>query len=959
MAKRKVQLFIGDRPVDLSDNSLILYNYQMDDLTNPAAVKNSYSQQVTLPGTANNNLLFGEIFRLDTVRLDLYGDSYTGAGFIPWRRTPFVIYDESGQIMENGYMRLDQVNRAGANVSYTVSLFGGLGSFIYSLMYDNDGNKLSLADLDYLGTKDTEHELDFIINATTVAEAWSCLGRTQVQSDLKKWNVINFAPAYNGLPSDFDASKALMKLTDGNYLASEDQNYRTKGGYTLVTLPKEYSEWDVKDLRSYHQRPVISMKAILSAIARESNNGGYYVDLSAITSERLFPALDKMWVTCPMLSNETFKSDSLPDMIPIVDNSPSVPVLGNKVGAYDLDLPPAMDDVEVNVKLENVKLHYYSSSVFDFMSGALSSRSAVVHGSDNWNAVSIGLWAEGYNGMTHVASSSLHVFHNMKLRSSEATILKTMAGGLNKISEIVTHDKSFKCTDKEAVSGAIEKLSLSGSNISQVMVYVRIVTFMEDNAGAISNVVVQTSRGSNNIIPVWNAANCGADYVFADRGCQLSAKVSATYFTESKTLSGRMVTKKRLLGFSGTPADYLLSFCKIFGLYLLCDRSEKRIKVCRRNDLYEDETLDLTKRVDLSQGINIRPLAVESKWYDFALSCVGGAFADGYKSKYGAEYGGQSADTGYGFNSDRFDVMSGNIFKGAASVLENSPYNNTLLWHPVMRGYSITNQIPAVFADGGSTYVLWGTDADGQEQTLTKEIARPSASSSSFRYYNNKYRGYDYDGAAKLQLHDAGNKGIKGENVLVYYTGKVTYDGFGLSDDTAMMAELNNGTMCWELFYGRGSRELELPLFSGYLTDGAKILQSLDFGRPDEIGVPGIAYPAGTTIYDKMWKRYFNDRYNVDSQIKVMTCKVNLKGLDVGYGLLRKFYWFENSLWVMNKNSNYSITTDDFVEVELVQVRDKDAYTHGQTTGLSISLAPSEVKPAEALGGSKSADVKI
>lgn len=740
MAKRKVQLFIGDRPVDLSDNSLILYNYQMDDLKNPAAVKNSYSQQVTLPGTANNNLLFGEIFRLDTVRLDLYGESYTGAGFIPWRRTPFVIYDETGQIIENGYMRLDQVNRAGANVSYTVSLFGGLGSFIYSLMYDDDGNKLSLADLDYLGTKDTEHELDFIINSTTVAEAWSCLGRTQVQSDLKKWNVINFAPAYNGVPSDFDASKAVMKLTDGNYLASEEQNYKTKGGYTLVTLPKEYSEWDVKDLRSYHQRPVISMKAILSAIARESNNGGYYVDLSAVTSERRFPALDKMWVTCPMLSNETFKSDSLP---------------------------------------------------------------------------------------------------------------------------------------------------------------------------------------------------------------------------ASKTMSGRMVTKKRLLGFSGTPADYLLSFCKMFGLYLLCDRNEKLIKVCRRNDLYEDETLDLTKRVDLSKNINIRPLAVESKWYDFALQCVGGAFADGYKSKYGAEYGGQSADTGFGFNSDRFDVMSGNIFKSAASVLENSPYNNTLLWHPVMRGYSITNQIPSVFADGGSTYILWGTDADGQEQTLTKEIARPSASSSSFRYYNNKYRGYDYEGAVKLQLHDAANKGIKGENVLVYYTGKVTYDGFGLSDDTAMMAELNNGVMCWELFYGRGSRELELPVFSRYLTDGVKILHSLDFGRPDEIGVPGIAYPAGTTIYDKMWRQYFNDRYNVDSQIKVMTCKVNLKGLDVGYGLLRKFYWFENSLWVMNKISNYSLTTDDFVEVELVQVRYKEAYTNGQTMGLSISLAPSEVKPVEALGDSKSADVKI
>lgn len=103
----------------------------------------------------------------------------------------------------------------------------------------------------------------------------------------------------------------------------------------------------------------------------------------------------------------------------------------------------------------------------------------------------------------------------------------------------------------------------------------------------------------------------------------------------SKTMSGRMVTKKRLLGFSGTPADYLLSFCKMFGLYLLCDRNEKLIKVCRRNDLYEDETLDLTKRVDLSQNINIRPLAVESKWYDFALQCVGGLLPMGTSQNMG------------------------------------------------------------------------------------------------------------------------------------------------------------------------------------------------------------------------------------------------------------------------------------------------------------------------------------
>ena len=49
--RRKIRLYIGDSEVDLSTDSLVLMNYKADDLNNPAIVKNSYSQQVTLPST--------------------------------------------------------------------------------------------------------------------------------------------------------------------------------------------------------------------------------------------------------------------------------------------------------------------------------------------------------------------------------------------------------------------------------------------------------------------------------------------------------------------------------------------------------------------------------------------------------------------------------------------------------------------------------------------------------------------------------------------------------------------------------------------------------------------------------------------------------------------------------------------------------------------------------------------
>ena len=61
-----------------------------------------------------------------------------------------------------------------------------------------------------------------------------------------------------------------------------------------------------------------------------------------------------------------------------------------------------------------------------------------------------------------------------------------------------------------------------------------------------------------------------------------------------------------------------------------------------------------------------------------------------------------------------------------------------------------------------------------------------------------------------------------------------------------------------------------------------------------------------------------------------MRCRVNFGGIQVGQNLLRKFYYFDNSIWVLNKISNYSLTTYDPVECEFVQVQDKNNYLNGQ-----------------------------
>ena len=129
--RTKVKLYIEGLQADLDESSFLLLNYTAEDLSNPTVVKNSFSRQITLKGTANNDAIFGNIYRND--RSTVYGSPYTGPNFDPTRKTSFVIYNDYNEILESGYLKLDEVVTTRKRHDYKVTLFGGLGSFLYGL----------------------------------------------------------------------------------------------------------------------------------------------------------------------------------------------------------------------------------------------------------------------------------------------------------------------------------------------------------------------------------------------------------------------------------------------------------------------------------------------------------------------------------------------------------------------------------------------------------------------------------------------------------------------------------------------------------------------------------------------------------------------------------------------------------------------------------------------------------
>ena len=915
--RRRIELYIGNMRVDVGGESFILFNYAMTDLTEPAAVKNSYSQQVTLPGTPQNNRIFGSFFRLD--RRVQFNGTYTGVSFDPSRKTPFTIYGETGEILESGYVKLEQVLQSSGDVQYTVTLYGGLGSFFYALTYNEEGDKRTLADLDYLGTANSDTELDFKINAATVQEAWDA---ESDPDNPTKWDVVNFAPAYNGIPDgDFDASKALAtpsKTGLAPNITKDGKNYvPSASGYVVVNLSDEHDEWAAKDLRSYLQRPVFSMESFFRAICKPENNGGYEVDLSDLDIDNRTPPYTNVWMTLPLLTELTQGTES------------DAAVLGQSsaTAGFDVMTWTVQGDVPAGSKV-SAEVAFIPKFIMpsDAGTGTLASSRQVISGNfliAEETAIFIQLLAYTADNIL-VGGSRVAC---ISAGGSPIDLAKTVGfvpawtedgtayyetsphvGYFSSDNPLMPTQYSFGQTLTMSAEG-------TDATVFKVHVVSYCITRITFPSGAESAIV---TGGTGSVPTLFRSAN-----PYTATGSMFQQEMSsATYITPDGVRSGALVTKRALLNTGHTPADYLLSFCKIHGLHFLYDSTAKKVSIVTRNTLYSKykdtgDRIDLSDRIDRSQGIQIAPFVFESKWYDFILESDGGQFYDSYLTLYGREYGMQRVNTGYDFDADNINIMDGNVFRQAVTLLEKSPYFNTIMMSGSFR--------PSVFVDKGNSATYW--DSEGNTEDFSISSIPPGAAISYLNEYG--HEGYDVEFARKLQLHDAENKPLDGAGILVFHEGNDSYPYFKLTDDVPAMTALT-GKPCWLLDPGDPDG-ISIPSYGRYqfAAGGWSIFYSLDFGIPSELGIPDVKFRDNASVYDRLWRSYLHDRFNVNT--KVMRCRVDLSGLRVGQDLLRRFWWYGNSLWVLNSISNYSLTTWDTAECEFIQVQDTEAYTDGQT----------------------------
>ena len=995
--KQEVELFLGGQPVEFAEPPQILFSYIRTDYTDPTVLRNSYSKTLTIEGTPNNNALFNGIYHLD--KISDYGT------FNPAKRMEFKLFN-NGDILEQGYAKLDKINKDGKNISYDITLYGGLGEFLYNLSYDQTaegsdtsrggGEDRRLSSLIFYDNNSPNTEFDFNINKETVAEAWEALEKGTGDT---KWQYINFAPAYNGYPEDFDADKVLINTqgstipvtynsngetgkTNGfpTSIKQSDLTYRTYNNYAIGKFPKEMTEWEMRDLRSYLQRPVMSMKGFIQAIANPLNNGGYEVELDPAFFNSNNPYYEKAWVTLPMLKKDEVETGQSAKT-QVANNVLSV---SSQIGQdYDtryylqgLEPGAVYNGIELkfsfNVNLtgmpNEVYTTFYDTDIGFWAkdAGYFSSIFVQLVGEDeNGNAIA---GSDIYNFTSPYAKDNSWWFFGIDAFNSTTPTLYTQASDFGYTPAIKTqYVNKLGCFKKASGSNYVWRAqsgnqTVFSASLTDKLEYHRIyfrvtkcfhwrnlstgsdpgncfeeqifsgMTDTEEKrrsilGGYVHRQLQRCDEGGG--LGLWFDTDTLTARTAVTQTQVVGSQVKYTV-TSDIVRSGDHISKGDLLNFDGTPCDYLLSYCKLFNLYLSKDNYENKIYIRTRDSFYNGGTIDLDQFIDRSKDIKVSPLAMESRWYDFAYpeneKC--GA-AEDYDFNYGVEYGKNKVQTTYEFDSAAKDLLENNIYQNGVEVQESSKYYTVR---------TASGKTVPTFLYNAIEYELFNTPND----TISSCSVLPPSGYTQTGYTSSNSK---EDWLPKLQLNNE-NKPIDGTNVLCFYGGfkSSPYVGgqqaiYYLTDDVAEMYVLNGETPCWIWTKGEendGQRiakgMTKLPIFSRMLYDyerGQKTIQyTWDFGRVRNTYVPAKTYFDKSTIYERWWADYIADLY--DYNTRVVEAYVKMEGKVVG-DWLRAMYWWDNCYWVLTEINDYNITSYATTRCKFVKVNDISNYTSGIT----------------------------
>ena len=926
-----IELYIDGKKADLTTVISVPMNYELEKLQNPTIIKNNFSKTIQLQATPTNNKIFSFFYELDKM--------HTDNSFCANKRVPFQLFRDN-DLVESGYLQLNNVKYTNNNYVYEVTLYGGLGDFFYNLSYDADGNDLSLADLNY-GIGENDEDFEFQMNADNVMQAWY---NTNYDGTNVLGNTITFIPSYNGIYEDFDNDKVLINTKDNTLFptsfTADGKTYSTIGGYGYAELNNELTEWQIRDLRCYKQRPALKLKRFIEAVCKPENNGGYEVELDGANFfNRDNPYYQDTWIALPLINpdSEEFPLAEI-NVETIIDSSFAIDVEGRNINESNITYENNLTEEFGGNSTINISVDF--SLIAQATAGygnLILSGVETINGKQRPLWGGIGIWLEAVNGGQTIALSDCYVFTKGLYNGDNGYIIPKVSdfanwNGIPKTNYVYV-DGSFL----EETSG---KYVFNGDNNNTFRIKI-------DNIPNYENIEIKicakrwyrTSQqavfpncfwtSSFNLVPITNLS-----------AIEIIGDTIVKQNTNRKTLQDVVITKKQLLKNKITPASLLTSFTKLFGLYYVKDATCKKIKICTRNTFFKDAgIIDIDDKIDYSSEYKIEPLMFNKKWYKLVCPPLDTTKMKTYKGDYyEAEYGQNRINTNYNFNTDTEDLYKDNQYQNVITMLDGSKYYRRFLTK------SGNTEAPAFILDG-CTYKLFQNndvaEVGDKEYSKYDIIDKDQAP---IQWTN--LVGADIMPKICCFNLDNDKQSLNDLNVsLVFFNGRKYLEDtagnpiyYTLSNDVPAMATFNEGTPMY--LYSTSDYDInnnkiclrlnQLPQFTRYNIEFGNVVNSLDFGLPFETYI-NENYAEDSTLYTNFWKSFYQDQFSENTR-KVIAY-VKFEDIQLGNHSLSNFYYFNNCYWLLNKIVDYDIANPyKKVRCEFIKVNDVSNYTNGTKT---------------------------
>ena len=966
-----IQLYFEDQKVDLTENLEIPMTYENIDLGAPEATLNNYSKTVTIYGTPSNNKLLGSIYRFDKSILE--GDSLVGVTFDPNKRVEYTLLN-NGVLFDRGYFKLDKINVKNRQVSYDLTLYGGLGNFFYSLLYAEDGSDLNLGSL-YYGidgmTKNEENTKPlFEYNKDFVNTAWNnrmsdyLFGHIPDTDSRKMFCPI---PTYSGYYDDFKSDTILYDTKWFNdeawkdKIVDSDKTYTTKKRWIKIQTPRELTEWEIGDIRSHYQRLGIRLKNIYEAIKNPENNGGFTVDDSKVQDiEKQY--IENGYLMLNRFDYEDINSTYIDTTIDLqVDRVPQAKYSYDYATTQKFDVSDYLNpNGLVNILPE---LYVEGSGIPDYI---LLNRCWVkgwwtMYGSNGgWLAkpstkLYVYLNYQYFFAVTYDERGNIETVSDVYFYSGNSAgtdmqldypckafyenVKADIEAQIKSMFNLYSHNVRFNYTfenagyDLETQSTSTQKKYLGKKTIPIQVPLTKNSKRMRIYTGVIFGYYYRYVKDANSIKQYTGNACYAYNEKFTQNWqCTSVANISNSTNARSAIYDGdfsdegdrHVLNKAAIFADTPSPYDFLLSLGKMFNWKFEQDILNSKIMIYSSKNYYNGVTRLIEEDLDRSV-YNIIPCTAEYKCYDFGHELPDTYAKNLWNLKYNENYGQHHLKTSYEFSKEHHNIHEDSEFQTVIPWKLTSVYFN-----PEQYGW------PKSTLGSTFTATLWNDEGDTKETRYTGFIGLTKIPEGKTKISQNKQ-----DVFAKVCCFDKDNSSVDISKAIVYFDSYRTYTQdsaiYQLSDNIPICKELcdqncyyyNYG---WSSFASMNSVEErvtaikigKIPVFSNkffYINENYFGTYETPLTDTNLVEDKTNTYPSHN-LFELCFKFQFEDLYNKNN--KVLNIKYRLR--EHPKAAMRKFYYFDNATWILNKIDNYTPGFNNFTNCQFIKIQDKNNY---------------------------------